>query len=262
MQPATIPLSSLDLTTVHRSRLAIFLDFDGTLAPIVEHPDAVSVPAETRQSLARLFSATDGALAIITGRSIADIDRFLDPLRLPIAGVHGLERRAADGSSRNAPIAQLALDQVSRQLALFVEENAGLLLEPKRGSVALHFRQRPDLAAACLATVDDVLADHPQLQVLPGKMVLEIKAGHETKADAIVAFMTEPPFIGRQPLFAGDDVTDELAFPVIASHDGISIKIGYGDTAAMYRCPGCPEFAGWLECLADHFEGQSKSAQI
>jgi trehalose 6-phosphate phosphatase len=246
------PISSLPISDLHPARIAIFLDFDGTLAPIVEHPDAVSVPGSTHNALSQLAEQT-GALAIVTGRSIADIDRFLAPLVLPVAGVHGLERRSADGTIHGSPINQHALAEVSERLRNFVALHSGLLLEPKRGSIALHFRKRPDLTEACAIEVAEATAPFPDLSILPGKMVLEIKAGSASKANAITAFMAEEPFIGRQPLFVGDDVTDERAFPVVEQMHGITVKIGDTETTAAFRCEGPSAFTKWLGGLAIHF---------
>lgn len=242
---------ALDPSILHPERTAFFLDFDGTLAPIVEHPDAVSVPLQTMNALSRL--AENGIVAIISGRSIADVDRFLSPLELPVAGVHGLERRSADGTVHGAPISEQALKDVSEHLSEFVIRNPGLILETKRGSIALHYRQRPDLAEASAAMVADAIGTHPELHVLPGKMVLEIKAGDSTKGGAIRAFMEEHPFAGRRPFFAGDDVTDEEAFPIVSQYGGITVRIGDGLTAAQYRCPGPAAFSEWLTALAHSF---------
>lgn len=251
MSDQTQSISALDPSNLHPEHTALFLDFDGTLAPIVEHPDAVSVPIPTMNALASL--AKRGVLAIITGRSIVDIDRFLSPLELPVAGVHGLERRSADGTVHGVEISEEALKYVSNRLSEFVIRNPGLILESKRGSIALHFRQRPDLADVCTAIVAELTGSHPQLHVLPGKMVLEIKAGVATKGDAICAFMQEDPFAGRTPFFAGDDVTDEEAFPAVSGFGGITVRIGKGVTSAQYRCPGPAAFSDWLTALAHSF---------
>lgn len=253
MPDPTLPVSQANLTQLQPDQIAIFLDFDGTLAAIEEHPDAVSVPPATLKTLTELDQATGGAIAIITGRPIIGIDYFLKPLRLPIAGVHGLERRGADGTYSNAPINQQALDAVADSLTPFVKSQPHLWLEAKRGSIALHFRQRPDLAQECADKVAQAIAAYPSLHVLPGKMVFEIKAGTSSKADAIAAFMREAPFVGRRPLFAGDDVTDEQAFPLITRLNGISIKIGAGETRATHRSADPATFAQWLGQLAAHF---------
>src|SRR5699024_3900351 len=151
------------------------------------------------------------------------------------------------------PINQNALVEVSGRLREFVALHPGLLLEPKRGSVALHFRKRPDLTEACTIEVAEATAPFPDLSVLPGKMVLEVKAGAATKANAIAAFMAEAPFLGRQPLFVGDDVTDERAFPVVQQMHGMTVRIGEDETTAGFCCAGPSAFSEWLVRLASHF---------
>ncbi|WP_309085803.1 trehalose-phosphatase [Chelativorans sp.] len=234
--------------------MAVFLDFDGTLADLAERPDQVSVPGETLHALQRLKRSLDGALAIITGRPIDDIDKFLAPLVLPVAGVHGLERRRAGGERMAAPVDQEKFGLLRERLQSFADANPGLLLEVKQGSMALHYRQRPDLAEACAAAVGAALTGLDGFHVLHGKMVIEVKGGTATKADALAAFMREEPFRGRVPFFAGDDVTDEDAFHEIARLSGISIKVGRGTTAALFRTDGTASFRHWLGSLADSFD--------
>lgn len=251
-QPA--PLTTFDHTALEPDNTALFLDFDGTVADLAERPDAVSVPAATREILARLDKSTQGAVAIVTGRPIDEIDRFLDPLKLPVAGVHGLERRAAGGRRTAAAIDEEQLAMVGIRLRSFADAHPGLIFEAKPGSMALHFRQRPELAEAATATVHEAVNGHKGLQILHGKMVVEVKSGTANKSHAVAAFMAEPPFLGRIPVFAGDDVTDEDAFREIARISGVSIKIGGGATAAIYRTPGSKAFRNWLARLADSFE--------
>lgn len=248
------PLSALDHTSLRPRKLAVFLDFDGTLADIAERPDAVSVPRQTRDALQRLDRSTQGALAIITGRSIDEIDRFLAPLTLPVAGVHGLERRTAGGKRTRAAINGEALEAVRQRLELFAGQHPDTLLEVKPGSVALHYRRRPDLAQESTLAVHAAAEGLTGLHILHGKMVLEVKAGRATKADAVASFMGEQPFQGRMPLFAGDDVTDEDAFQQIGLMKGISIKIGHGNTVAAYRTEDTASFRRWLGDLADNFD--------
>lgn len=193
------------------------------------------------------------AVAIVTGRKIEDIDRFLSPLQLPVAGVHGLERRSAEGTVHVVPINEHALRNVSERLTQFVMGHPGLILEPKRGSIALHYRQRSELANACLREVTRLTVSYPDLRVLPGKMVLEIKAGLASKGSAIRAFLQEEPFLGKIPFFVGDDVTDEEAFPVVRQAGGLTVRIGSGTTAAMYRASDPEEFAEWLAVLTQSF---------
>lgn len=252
LQP--VPLTTLDQASLKPEDTAIFLDFDGTLADFAEHPDAVSVPLPTREALARLEKSTGGALAIVTGRPIADIDRFLAPLNLPVAGVHGLERRGAGGRRVSTAVDEAAFDALEKELRRFADAHPGTVIETKPGSLALHYRQRPELAEACAAAVRAATKGIEGLHILRGKMVIEIKGGKATKADAVAAFMDEPPFCGRMPLFAGDDVTDEDAFREVARAHGITIKIGEGATDAAFRIEGTDAFRNWLNDLADSFD--------
>jgi trehalose 6-phosphate phosphatase len=231
-------------------RLAIFLDFDGTLADIVEHPDDVHLPVDTAQALATLARRTSGAVAIVTGRPIEQIDALTTPLVLAVAGVHGMSRRGFDGR----------LHATQHDAALFAEAQARLtglhlrlpdtMIEIKPGSIAFHYRRRPDLAATIAENIHDALGDLEGLDILHGKMVVEVKAGHAHKGDAIRAFMDEEPFAGRMPLFAGDDVTDEFGFAAIDELDGIAIKIGTGETSAGWRADDPEHFRKWLVGLA------------
>lgn len=251
-------LNAFDLAVLDPESTAIFLDFDGTVADLAERPDEVSVPAATRKTLERLASSTGGAVAIITGRPIDEIDRFLAPLRLPVAGVHGLERRDASGYRSSVFNSEKLLKPVNRTLRTFANAHPGLLLETKPGATALHYRQRPELERAVIDSVHEAVTGLKGVQILHGKMVVEVKSGKATKADAVEAFMAEPPFRGKLPLFAGDDVTDEDAFREITRKHGISIKVGRGDTAAAFRTQGAREFRNWLAQLADIFETRSE----
>jgi len=187
---STRQLADLALPCVP-DRLAIFLDFDGTLADIVEHPDDVHLPAETADALAALERRTSGALAIVTGRPIEQIDQLVAPLVLPVAGVHGMSRRSFGG----------ALHATQHDAGLFAEAQARLtrlhlqladtMIEVKPGSIAFHYRRRPDLADTIAERVHELLGALEGLDILHGKMVVEVKAGHAHKGDAIRAFMAE-----------------------------------------------------------------------
>ncbi len=230
---------------------AFFLDFDGTLAEIVDDPDLAQIKPHTLATLRKLAAATGNAVAVVSGRSIAQLDRFLSPLRLPLAGVHGMERRMAAGRVVKAPIDADAQRLLQARVAAFADENSGLLAEPKPGSVALHYRNRPDLAAACARLADDLARADPRIEVMPGKMVFEMKLGTLSKGDAIAAFMREPPFRDRLPFFAGDDITDEAGFEVVNAMGGIAVKVGPGKTFAGYRIEDTAAFTAWLNALAD-----------
>lgn len=235
--------------------MAMFLDFDGTLVEIAKHPREVFVAPSTRRTMDRLQKALGGAVAVVTGRDIGDIDRLFAPLHLPVAGVHGMERRSHAGVLREQKVNGEVLETVAARLAPLLASEPGLLLERKRGSLALHYRNRPDLKAACARAMDAAVAGLVEIHLLRGKMVIEAKAGASNKGDAIGEFLGEPPFAGRVPFFAGDDVTDEDAFAAVNARGGVSIKVGTGGTRARYRAASIPAFLDWLDGVAGQLEG-------
>jgi trehalose 6-phosphate phosphatase len=229
---------------------AFFFDFDGTLAAIVDDPSAVKVEARVTEALDALQARSGGALAVVSGRSIQQLDEMLKPLRLPAAGVHGLERRSADGATFRVEVDKAALARMQETVGAFVKRHSGLLAEFKPGSVALHYRKRPELAAACLDLAARLADEDRRIRVVRGKKVVEMKLADRTKADAIAEFMDEAPFAGRRPLFAGDDLTDEDGFAALSRRQGWTIKIGEGETAAAYRMADIAAFHTWLIALA------------
>ena len=253
------PLADLDPSLLGPERTAFFLDFDGTLADFNDDPAAVVLRERERDTLAALSSAADGAVAIISGRAIADIDRMLVPLTLPVAGVHGLERRDANGKIFRAALPETPLASARSRLQALAKLHPGLLIEEKPGSIALHFRPRPELEPQCMEIARRIAETHGELQILRGKMVIEFKAGRTTKADAVAAFLKEEPFHGRRPFFAGDDSTDEDVFARMLEWKGISIKVGPGTTVAAYRAAGIDAFRGWLGTLVRQFHRTERS---
>lgn len=231
----------------------LFLDFDGTLVEFAEHPDQVDVPPQLQSDVTRLFNLFGGALAVVSGRRVNDIDRFLAPLLLPVAGVHGLMRRDAAGRLHQARYDEASLGALASRLQKFVDVNTGLLLERKPGSIALHYRRRPEMASACTAAIHSALETigpaAGSYNIMAGKMVIEARASASTKAVAIAEFMTEPPFSGRRPIFAGDDITDEDGFIEINARGGISIKVGDGETEAACRVRDIAAFRQWLQSI-------------
>jgi trehalose 6-phosphate phosphatase len=212
---------------------ALFLDFDGTMVDIAPQPHAVHVPAPLLATLQELRSVLHGALAVISGRPIAQIDAFLEPLELPIAGVHGAERRDADG--RLHLLHTHPLDHVEQAARTLAAQHERLLVESKRGSLALHYRQAPELEELCLRTIADAVSESPGITVLRGKMVVEAKPGGASKGRAIEDFLAEAPFAGRTPVFIGDDVTDEVGFSTVQRLGGVGIKVGEGASVAHRR---------------------------
>ena len=223
----------MDFSDLLYNSSALFLDFDGTLVDIAEQPHDVEVPSGLVQTLMSLNDYLEGAVAVVSGRPISQIDDFLRPLQLAAAGVHGAERRSASGEMTLLWTPALdVVEQAARELAA---HNAGLLVESKRGSLALHYRQAPELEALCLSTMQDAVRESPGVTLLKGKMVVEAKPDGATKGGAIESFLREPPFAGRTPLFVGDDITDEVGFASVQRVGGLGVKVGEGSTVAWQR---------------------------
>lgn len=212
---------------------ALFLDFDGSLVDLAPQPEAVIVPSGLVATLGAIHSYLGGALALISGRPIGQIDGFLRPLHLPIAGVHGTERRSADGTV--SLLSTHPLQRVEDAAQALAARHPALRVEHKRGSVALHYRQAPELERLCLETMQAAVDESPGLTLLRGKMVAEAKPGGASKGHAIEAFMKEAPFAGRMPVFVGDDFTDEVGFSTVQRMHGLGIKVGEGATVAWQR---------------------------
>jgi len=231
---------------------ALFLDIDGTLLEIAPIPAAVFVPERAIRVLASLHPRLHGAIAIVTGRRIADLDALFAPLRLPAAGVHGAERRDAAGHV-TAPDRGERLAPARRLLAAWQAEHPGTVLEDKGASLALHYRATPDWeAAARRALVEALAAVGPEFHIQEGKKVLELKPYAAGKGSAIEAFMDEPPFRGRCPVFIGDDLTDEDGFDAVNRLGGHSIAVGFDrPTRARWRLRDEQEVLSWLERGAD-----------
>lgn len=238
--------------------LAMFLDFDGTLVEIAEKPDAVHLKDTTRATLTRLQKALGGALAIVTGREIEVVDAMLSPFRCPVAGVHGLTRRDAEGRIHGKDVSAQFLDAAEQQLGGFAAQNPGLLVERKSHAIAIHYRANPGLEAACLVAMQEIAALDDQMHLVRGKMVIEARPLGGDKGTAVSDFLGEAPFAGRRPFFAGDDTTDEDAFRVVNHLGGVTLKIGNGESRATYRLNDTVAFLDWLEEAADTLEkGQS-----
>lgn len=223
---------------------ALFLDFDGTLTNIAAQPHQVKVPVGLPPTLQALHRLLGGALAIVTGREQADVDGFLAPLTLPMASEHGAQVRWADGSSAAAQA--LDLSPVLAAAQALAGQHPQLVLEAKRASVALHFRQAQHLEVLCRETLEQAMYELSGVELLHGKCVFEVKAAGIHKGHAIAAFMQRPPFAGRVPVFVGDDVTDEAGFAAVMALGGLAIKVGEGPSQAPYRCTSPAALRGWL----------------
>ena len=207
---------------------AFFLDVDGTLIEIAPTPDSVVVPPGLPGVLTRLRDATGGALALLTGRDMATVDRLFAPAKLPVGAVHGTMLRFASGETVMPP-PDPALAAIRARLAAFVAAHPGALLEEKASAVAVHYRAAPDLHNAVEAAVKRAVgAAGGGLAVQPGKLVFEIRPASADKGRALATFMGHPEFAGRRPLAIGDDLTDESMFVAAVERGGRAMRVGAG----------------------------------
>lgn len=215
---------------------ALFLDIDGTLLDHVGHPGAVRVDHDLHELLANLHARLAGAVALVSGRALDDVLRLFAPLRLPAAGQHGVERLDASGRIHGHHPAGDALRAAARHIAAWSGDHPGLVFEDKGASLALHYRGAPRLGDEVRRLVGALAADlGGAFELQEGKMVLEIKPAGRHKGSAVEEFMREPPFAGRNPVFIGDDLTDEHGFAVVNRLGGLSVKVGPGPTVAQQR---------------------------
>ena len=223
---------------------ALFLDFDGTLVALAAQPELVEVPVGLTSTLAALYRQLNGALALVSGRKLLDLDNFLQPLRLPAAGEHGAQRRTSDGLLISAP--PVDLQHILQAAEGLLMRHPGLKIERKNLALSLHYRHAPELEDLCLQVMREAVERSPGVELMQGKCVIDLKPLGFSKGTAIAAFMREAPFAGRTPLFAGDDVTDEAGFDEVLRMGGPTIKVGPGPTAAQFRCDSVPQMADWL----------------
>jgi trehalose 6-phosphate phosphatase len=236
------------------SDLALFLDFDGTLAEIAQRPELASIPEVLKLRLQRAQARLDGALAVVSGRTIADLDRLLAPLQLAAAGIHGLELRECAGGPVLAASGEVLPPEIRTRLDALAAEHPELLIEHKGESAAIHYRNAPQLEERVrLATerILDELGEDFRLQ--PGKMVVELRPADGDKGEAIRRLMQAESFAGRRPLFIGDDITDEAGFDAVNELGGWSVFVGAENpaTRARYRLKDVAAVRSWLGGLFD-----------
>lgn len=226
---------------------AYFLDIDGTLVELAGSPAQVLIDPALRRVMARLHERTGGAVALITGRSLAEVNRLFPMGSIAVAAQHGMERRSAAGRI-SRPTRSTRLTNARRELAALAARHPGLLLEDKGLSLALHYRGAPRLASYVHRVARAVAAPlGPTYCVQRGKRVIEIRLAGADKGTAIVAFLAEPCFRGRTPVFLGDDRTDEHGFAMVNRLGGYSVKIGPGRTVAQWRLPTVASVRDWLD---------------
>jgi trehalose 6-phosphate phosphatase len=224
--PEAVPVPHL--LVPHLGETAILLDIDGTLLDLMPTPREVWVPPGLSKTLNGLLDRTKGALALVSGRSLNDIDLIFAPDQFPAVGGHGAEMRLTGDSEAVATHAPPLDKELKRRLATIAKLSPGILLEDKGYSLALHYRLAPHAEKAIYAAVSLIRADLPNapIEVLPGKCVCEIKHAGFTKASGVRELMTHEPFKGRRPLFIGDDVTDETVFAIMPDFGGVSFSVG------------------------------------
>jgi trehalose 6-phosphate phosphatase len=232
---------------------AVLLDIDGTLLDLAPTPREVWVPPDLSKTLNRLLDKTSGAVALVSGRSLNDIDLIFAPEQFPAVGGHGAEMRLESDSEAVATHAPPMDKELKRRLAAIAKLSPGILLEDKGYSLALHYRLAPHAEKAIYAAVSLIRADLPNapIEVMPGKCVCEIKHSGFNKASGVIELMTHDPFRGRRPIFIGDDVTDESVFAIMPDLGGLAFSVGRHAKGVVSHFDEPREVREWLARLVD-----------
>ena len=240
---------------------ALFLDVDGTILHLRDTPDGVQASEHLLATLEVIVARLDGAVALVSGRSIDTLDSIFAPHRLPTAGLHGLERRSADGSLHTVEEPE-ALDTLRPQLLALAAASTKVILEDKGHALAIHYRLEPKLGDQIIDRVEQLAQPFlSELHVMHGKMVCEIKSRLADKGSAIRDFMAEAPFKGRLPVFIGDDTTDEDGFAFVNEQNGYSVRVGdAAESAACYSIPGVDDVIAWVESWPGLLDATPSSA--
>lgn len=235
-----------DPARLDRGGICLFLDVDGTLLDFAPTPDAVEVDDDLLKLIGSAQTQLDGALALVSGRPLESIDALFDPLRLSAAGIHGFERRGADGVVYRPTLPSGALDAPRQRLDAFARAQPGVMLEDKGIALALHYRGARGARAEAHLMVSTIAASlDPTFEILEGDHVLEIKPAAMNKAIAIEAFMKEAPFAGRQPVYIGDDITDFDGFSAARRNGGFDIAVG-GRVSARWSLDDPSAVREWI----------------
>jgi trehalose 6-phosphate phosphatase len=232
---------------------ALLLDIDGTLLDLAPTPREVWVPPGLATTLNRLHEKTSGALALVSGRSLNDIDLIFAPAQFPAVGGHGAEMRISIDSEAVATHAPPMDKELKRRLAAIAKLSPGILLEDKGYSLALHYRLAPHAEKAIYEAVSLIRADLPNalIEVLPGKCVCEIKHSGFNKASGVIELMNHEPFKGRRPIFIGDDVTDDTVFAIIPDFGGLAFSVGRRAQGVADHFDEPRDVREWLARLID-----------
>jgi trehalose 6-phosphate phosphatase len=260
-----LEISDLDMELADTSlvpdlrKCAILLDIDGTILDLAPSPQQVWVPPGLRRTLARLDGLTGGAVALVSGRSLNDIDLIFSPLQLAAIGGHGAELRPA-ADAEPIPRAAPLNSALKRRLASVTELGQGILAEDKGYSLALHYRLAPEKEDELRTAVDEICAEASpgSVEILPGKLVVEIKPAGVNKANAVCELMSYPPFADRNPIFIGDDTTDVPVFGIISKFGGLGFSVGgiIADVNGHFDKP--ESVRAWLARIAAEGAGTPK----
>lgn len=204
---------------------ALFLDVDGTLLDFADAPDAVHVAPQLLDALASLQRQLDGAIALVSGRTLEQLDVLFAPLQLAAAGLHGLQRRGAD-AAMPAASAPEPLRRLRDDAEAVVARFPGALVEDKGPTLALHWRGNPAAASALRSLADAALPSLPDYRLQPGNQVIELRPAGADKGAAIDAMLEAEPFRARRPVFIGDDHTDEHGFEIVLARGGVAVLVG------------------------------------
>jgi trehalose 6-phosphate phosphatase len=234
------------------SDFALLLDVDGTLLDIAPTPDSVMIPGSLRTNLADLYQGLGGAVALVSGRSIAKLDRLFAPLRLPAAGQHGAEIRLTARSDIDHGRPSVRLESLCRRLTDFSAMRPGIVVEEKGLSVAAHYRNAVSHRDELERFIRDCIGDdETDLEILEAQMAFDIKPRHVNKGTAVGRFMEVAPFRGRRPVFIGDDRTDEDGFAAALALSGEAIRVGPGAPSIARHCISSPaRLREWLRTSA------------
>ena len=225
---------------------ALFLDFDGCLVEIAERPDAIIVPPGTPDMLAELHKALGGAVALVSGRNVDDLRQYLPGFPGAIAGSHGAEMALPGQDIAPVDAADLDVQALHVRARDLAAHDDRLMIEPKPHGVVMHYRAAPDLSEWVDRTMTELVAHYPQLAIQQAKMAIELRPANAGKDRALTRLMDLPQFAGRMPVYAGDDLTDEVAMAEAQSQGGFGIKIGEGDSCARYRLADPAALSRWL----------------
>jgi trehalose 6-phosphate phosphatase len=242
--PPPPPLSAGD-------KWAFFLDVDGTLLDFVDDPAAVSVTPALLRTLDRLHEHCEGALALVSGRAIADLDRLFGRPAWAAAGLHGFERREAGGQIERLPVDTVQRAQLHQTADALARQLPGVRVEDKGVCVALHFREAPEHGDALRLAAQALASQLSDYEVQPGNHVYELKPHGMDKGKAVIALLATPTFAGRRPVYVGDDLTDEHAFVAVNDHRGVSVRAGQREpSAATSTLADTRAVHDWLDTLA------------